>query len=95
MPWVGFETTIPVFERAKTVHALDGVATVIGITLCFTFCFCFHGTVPLHEYRSFVFIPSFVFYLTKLSVAQATWNQNVEWLVNAKLEEISKELLMA
>jgi hypothetical protein len=26
MPWVGFEHTIPVFEQAKTVHALDRVA---------------------------------------------------------------------
>jgi hypothetical protein len=32
MPEVGFEPTIPVFERAKTVHALDSTATVIGIT---------------------------------------------------------------
>jgi hypothetical protein len=31
MPWVGFESTIPVFERAKTVHALDRAATVIGL----------------------------------------------------------------
>jgi hypothetical protein len=30
MPGVGFEPTIPAFERAKTVHALDLVATVIG-----------------------------------------------------------------
>jgi hypothetical protein len=30
MPRVGFELTIPVFERAKTVHALDIAATVIG-----------------------------------------------------------------
>jgi hypothetical protein len=29
MPRAGFELTIPVFERAKTVHALDGAATVI------------------------------------------------------------------
>jgi hypothetical protein len=29
MPWVGFEPTIPAFERAKTVHALDRAATVI------------------------------------------------------------------
>jgi hypothetical protein len=28
MPQVGFEPMIPVFERAKTVHALDRVATV-------------------------------------------------------------------
>jgi hypothetical protein len=30
MPRVGFELTIPVFERAKTVLALDGAATVTG-----------------------------------------------------------------
>jgi hypothetical protein len=30
MPWVGFELTIPVFERAKASHALDRAATVIG-----------------------------------------------------------------
>jgi hypothetical protein len=30
MPRVGFEPTIPVFERAKTVHDLDGATTVIG-----------------------------------------------------------------
>jgi hypothetical protein len=34
MPRVGFEPTIPVFERAKTVHALDRAATVIGLQLC-------------------------------------------------------------
>jgi hypothetical protein len=27
---MGFEPTIPVFERAKTVHAVDRAATVIG-----------------------------------------------------------------
>jgi hypothetical protein len=31
MPQVGFEPTIPVFEWAKRVHALDGAATVIGL----------------------------------------------------------------
>jgi hypothetical protein len=30
MSQVGFEPTIPVFERAKTVHALDRAAIVIG-----------------------------------------------------------------
>jgi hypothetical protein len=29
MPWMGFELTIPVFEQAKTVRALDRAATVI------------------------------------------------------------------
>jgi hypothetical protein len=32
MPRVGFEPTIPVFERAKTIHALDLAASVIGRT---------------------------------------------------------------
>jgi hypothetical protein len=27
---VGFESTIPAFERAKTVHALDRAAAVTG-----------------------------------------------------------------
>jgi hypothetical protein len=30
MSRVGFEPTIPVFERAKTIHALDAAATAIG-----------------------------------------------------------------
>jgi hypothetical protein len=30
MPLVGFELTITAFERAKTVHASDRAATVIG-----------------------------------------------------------------
>jgi hypothetical protein len=30
MPWMGIEPTIPVFERVRTVHALDCAATVIG-----------------------------------------------------------------
>jgi hypothetical protein len=30
MPWVGCSPTIPVFERAKTVHAMNRAATVIG-----------------------------------------------------------------
>jgi hypothetical protein len=29
MPQVGFEPTIPVFKRAKIVHALDRTATLI------------------------------------------------------------------
>jgi hypothetical protein len=30
MPQVGFEPTIPVFEKTKRVHALDRAAAVIG-----------------------------------------------------------------
>jgi hypothetical protein len=32
MPQVGFEPTIPAFERANNVHASDSAATVIGST---------------------------------------------------------------
>jgi hypothetical protein len=33
MPQVGFEPLIPVFERAKIVHALDRTATATGLYL--------------------------------------------------------------
>jgi hypothetical protein len=35
MPLAGFESTAPVFERAKTVHALDRAATVIGTEIIY------------------------------------------------------------
>jgi hypothetical protein len=40
---VGFDSTTPVFERVKTVHAFDGATTVIGQSKykhfkCFTLC---------------------------------------------------------
>jgi hypothetical protein len=50
MPQVGFEPMSPVFEREKTVHALDRAATVIGMEL----------TIPN---RNKVFTPGF---LTKI-----------------------------
>jgi hypothetical protein len=37
MPRVGFEHTIAVFERTKTVHALNRPATVIGLSFTATF----------------------------------------------------------
>jgi hypothetical protein len=42
MPQVGFEPTIPVFQRAKTVHALDRAAPLIGPEICTIRkrCFC-------------------------------------------------------
>jgi hypothetical protein len=36
MPPVGFEPTISVLDRAKTVRALDRVVTVIGMILITT-----------------------------------------------------------
>jgi hypothetical protein len=32
MPQVEIQPTIPMFERARTIHALDRAATVIGLT---------------------------------------------------------------
>jgi hypothetical protein len=34
MPWLGFEPAVPVFERAKTIHASGRAATVIGQKVC-------------------------------------------------------------
>jgi hypothetical protein len=34
MPWVGFESTIPVLKRVQVVQALDRAATVIGTLYC-------------------------------------------------------------
>jgi hypothetical protein len=45
-PWVRFEPTIPAFQRAKTVHALDRAATVIGIL---SGCKGFTPRVPAHQ----------------------------------------------
>jgi hypothetical protein len=44
MPQVGFEPTIPVFEQAKTFHALDHAATVISVVRidtenCIPYCY--------------------------------------------------------
>jgi hypothetical protein len=47
IPWVGFEPTIQAFERAKTVHALDHAATVIGDTCCLLLTN--HKQTPTHE----------------------------------------------
>jgi hypothetical protein len=35
MPWVVFEPTIPVLEQARTVHALDRAATLIGVQITY------------------------------------------------------------
>jgi hypothetical protein len=45
MAWVGLEPTIPVFERAKTVHALHRATTVIGLQLQKDLEICDSGTL--------------------------------------------------
>jgi hypothetical protein len=48
MPRVGFGPTIPVFERAKTVHALYRAATVIGYFSRYPHIFSSGSNLP-HE----------------------------------------------
>jgi hypothetical protein len=50
MPQVGFEPTIPVFERAKTVHALERAATVIGICSTYMPYICIMQTMKSDPY---------------------------------------------
>jgi hypothetical protein len=52
MPQVGFEPTIAEFQRAKTVHALDRTAAVIGI--CGTYCGVFTQTVAKQRLRKHI-----------------------------------------
>jgi hypothetical protein len=47
MPWVGFEPTITVLERAKTVHAVDRAATVIGRMDMCRRVFCLYYREPI------------------------------------------------
>jgi hypothetical protein len=51
MPQVGFEPRIPVFERAKTVNALGGAATVIGWSGPSGRCEEVNISWPRREYR--------------------------------------------
>jgi hypothetical protein len=49
MPRVGFEPTIPSFERAKTIHALDRTATVIDH-------YVIHIHIFIKEIRFFIWL---------------------------------------
>jgi hypothetical protein len=55
MSAVGFESRTPVFERAKTVHALDRAATVIGQYLIIKLKYYVCWILDLHigEYEVF------------------------------------------
>jgi hypothetical protein len=55
MPSVGFEPTILVFERVKTVHALDRAATVIGPDMCRD-QFAIRINYSFKQYRKILFV---------------------------------------
>jgi hypothetical protein len=52
MPQVRFESVTPVFERAKTVHALDRAATVIGPTRTLLQQIYRQTTITLHHTKN-------------------------------------------
>jgi hypothetical protein len=54
IPWVGFEPTIPASERAKTVHALDSSATVIGISWYSAFPFDVICQLKFHRLKEWL-----------------------------------------
>jgi hypothetical protein len=52
MPRVGFEPTMPVFERAKAVHALDRAVTVISRMKYAVQNFGYVSRVNLQDYKA-------------------------------------------
>jgi hypothetical protein len=58
MPRVGFEPTIPVFVKAKTVHALERAATVIGNYALYSPPMSFSSSVtfPFHLFFYYYFV---------------------------------------
>jgi hypothetical protein len=55
MPWVGFEPTILACERARAVHTLDSVATVIGYHVCLRteYIYCLYS---IRIVKTFLFV---------------------------------------
>jgi hypothetical protein len=79
--WVGFEPTIPAFERAKTVHAVDLAGTVIGIDGVYLFVF-FAFVPPFSHFSCYCvyFLPSIlpfsffcILFFTCLFVYLSVW----------------------
>jgi hypothetical protein len=52
----GFDPTIPVFEPAKTVHALDRAVTVIGMWLLYRVIHLFYETLQRSDSLAIGFI---------------------------------------
>jgi hypothetical protein len=54
MPRVSFERTVPVFEQAKTVQALDRAATVIGVQFLWAFLNALFGIFIREETHTYM-----------------------------------------
>jgi hypothetical protein len=76
MPWVGFEPTIPAFEREKIFYALDRAATVNG---CVCVCVCVHKYIyfqfTLLGYNIFRSLPQILCFnnYENMISTQVTW----------------------
>jgi hypothetical protein len=91
MPQVGFETTIPMFERVKTVHAFDCAATVIGGLPAQ------HGGCFLVFWQEYLPATSFLLLVTLSVVLYLLTNMFIEDLLRAFLQSslgIQAELLL-
>jgi hypothetical protein len=73
MPRVGFEPTIPLFQRAKAVHSLECAATVIGNIRYDLFLF---STLLNRRYNVQVFIQEKAEFVSEQAVnARSTFQQ--------------------
>jgi hypothetical protein len=71
MPWVGFEPMTTVFKRAKTVHALDCVATVISSK--------FHSDIKFRiELYKFFIHCRYVYYLSSHQISYSLF----QWFIS-------------
>jgi hypothetical protein len=68
VPLVGFEPTILVFERAKTVHALDRAATVISTKILANCGF------PLSEY-----VENYIYFLSCVLKVYNIYDKVTPW----------------
>jgi hypothetical protein len=74
MSRVGFEPTTPVLERAKTVHALDRAATVIGDAHVY---FYWINIINLNQKQ--IFLTQFQYILGFLDLASLVfWNTKLK-----------------
>jgi hypothetical protein len=65
---VGFESTTPVFERAKTDHALDRTVTVIGPSHFLSTKISLSVRIMFHYILLYLIVPSVKVFITALCV---------------------------
>jgi hypothetical protein len=80
MSRVGFEPTIPVFERAKTVHSLASAATVIGTNSNYNFNNAIPRLILYNQLLTFRISELCILLLNNFSIIFHTIsNENGKW----------------